>query len=81
MSYDKESLDFIAKEELELRALYEKAKANKLLFEKSPPGYFNQFQFTLACHQADEDINALSILLLHAERKLEWERSKKWKQQ
>ena len=75
----KESLDFITKEECELRTLYEKAKANKLLFERRPPDYFNQFQFNLACQQADEDIGVLSVLLLHAERKLLWEQGKKWK--
>lgn len=74
-----EALDFAVKEERDLRATYEKAKANKLKFEAKPPPYFDAFQFKLACSQADEDISAISMLLLNAGLKLEWEQKKKYK--
>lgn len=74
-----EALDFAAKEERDLRATFEKAKQNKLKVQANPPAYFDDFQFKLCLQQADEDIAALSTLLLNAGRKLEWEMKKKWK--
>jgi hypothetical protein len=74
-----EALDFATKLEVELRAKYERAKAERHKLERQPPSYFNDFQLRLALQDLDEEIGQLSISLLSAERKLAWEKAKKWK--
>ena len=74
-----ECLEFAIKEEKSIRSEYELAKQDGLRMKQKPPAYFNQFQFDLACAQADADVNYLSAILLHSEHKLEWEKQHKWK--
>ena len=74
-----ECLEFATKEEKSIRSEYEGVKRDTLKMRETPPAYFNQFQFNLACAQADADANYLSAILLHSEHKLEWEKAGKWK--
>ena len=74
-----EALEFATKEEKSIRSEYELVKSENLRMRQTPPAYYNQFQFNLACSQADSDISYLSSILLHSEHKLAWEKQGKWK--
>ena len=74
-----EALDFAAKTERDLRAQYERVKKDRDRLNRKVPEHLNDFQYRLALQQVEEEISELSILLLQAELKLEWERKKRWK--
>ena len=74
-----EALDIAVKDEKALRDAVVRAGQVRANLQSNPPTYFNAFQLGLALEQADEDLRYFTTLLAHAQRKLAWEKDKKWR--